>query len=163
MDNLFFDEIKMKETFEKAIAEFYKNDIRHEEDFWFKLFGNRDLKFYSSLEEANTNKEKPHFPCVLVNIESSPNTQWSNSTQIEKISSVSFDIEFYTTDVGNIDKSKLSYYLSTIILLALRNISGNITVTRNAPIPNIDRNVCRRIIRGSFNYDNNTNTFYKGE
>ena len=163
MDNLYFDELQMKETFEKAIAEYYKNDDRYEEGYWFKFFGNRDLKFYSSMYEANTSKEKPHFPCVIIDIESTPNSQWSNSTQIEEISSVSFNIEFFTTDIGNVDKTISSYKLSTMILLALRQVSGNITVTRNAPILNIDRNVCRRIIRGAFQYNNKTKTFYKGD
>ena len=113
--------------------------------------------------EANTSKEKPHFPCVIIDIESTPNSQWSNSTQIEEISSVSFNIEFFTTDIGNVDKTISSYKLSTMILLALRQVSGNITVTRNAPILNIDRNVCRRIIRGAFQYNNKTKTFYKGD
>lgn len=163
MDNLYFDELEMEEKIEKAILDYYKNDSRHEKNYWFNIFGKKQLKFYSSLTEINTQEELPKFPCAVITIESQPDTTWSNSTQIEQVSIVNFSIEFFTVQVGNTDKKILGNNLSNIITLALRNLSGNIKITKNAPLINIDNSIYRRIIRGAFKYNNKTKTFYKGD
>lgn len=163
MDNLYFDEITMKETLQNAILNRFKNDTRHEKKHWYKMFGNRNLKFYSSQTQANSQKEKPQFPCAIVNIESEPDTFWSNSTQIEEVSIVNISIEIYTVETNNIDKELLGSYLSNIVLMGLRDVSGNIIVTKNAPLINLDNSVYRRLIRGVFKYNNKTQTIYKGE
>lgn len=163
MDNLYFDEIAMKEKLQNAISNVYKNDLRHEKNYWYKFFGNRNLKFYSSQTEANSQDKKPQFPCCILSLQSEPNTFWSNSTQIEEISNVDFTVEIYTQKIGNIDKEIAGSYLANIVLLGLRQVSGNITVSFNAPLINFDNNVYRRVIRGAFKYNNKTNTFYKGE
>ena len=163
MDNLYFDELEMEEKIEKAILDFYKKDNRHEPNYWYNVFGKKQLKFYSSLTEINAQEGKPKFPCAVITMESEPDTQWSNSTQVEQISRVSFSIEFFTVDINNIDKKILGNNLSNIILLGLRNLSSNITISKNAPLLNFDTNVYRRIIRGVFKYDNKTKTFYKGD
>ena len=163
MDNLYFDELEMEEKFEKAILDFYKNDSRHEKNYWYKTFGNRNLKFYSSQTEANSEDKAPQFPCAIITLQSEPNTTWSNSTQIEQISRVNFTIELYTKKVGNIQNKKLCSYLSEIVTLGLRQLSGNISISKNAPIPNFDTSIYRRIVRGVFNYNNETRTIYKGD
>ena len=163
MDELFFDEIEMKEKMQNAILDFYKNDKRFEKNHWFKMFGNRYLKFYSSLTEANSQDEMPQFPCSVLTIMSEPDMAWANSTQIEEISRVNFSIEIYTVKVGNTDKELLGSYLSNVVTLGLRNLSGNIAITKNTPLINFDNSVYRRIIRGVFKYNNKTKTFYKGD
>lgn len=163
MDNLYFDELEMEEKIEYAILDFYKNDSRYEKNHWFNVFGKKQLKFYSSLTEINTQQEKPKFPCAVITIESEPDTQWCNSTQVEQVSRVNFSVEFFTVDINNTDKKILGNNLSNIILLGLRNLSSNITISKNAPLLNFDTNVYRRIIRGVFKYDNTTKTFYKGD
>lgn len=163
MNELYFDEIKMQESLQNAILDFYKTDSRHEKDYWYKLFGNRNLKFYSSQTEANSQGQKPQFPCIILSIDSEPDTTWINSSQIEEVSRVNLTIELYTMQVNNIDKILLCKYLSEIVILGIRNLSSNIVLTRSTPIPNIDNNICRRIIRGTFKYDNKTNTFSQGD
>ena len=163
MDNLYFDELEMEEKIEKAILDFYKNDYRHEPNYWYNVFGRKQLKFYSSLTEINTLQEEPKFPCAVITIQSEPDTEWSNSSHIEQISKVEFSIEFFTVNVNNIDKKTLGNNLSNIILLGLRNLSSNIKTTKNSSLFNFDTNVYRRIIRGVFKYDNKNHTFYKGD
>lgn len=158
MDELYFDELKIKEQIETSILNQYNTDKLH----WHKMFGNRDLKFYSSLSAANSQDESPQFPCAVLSISSEPDTTWANSSQIEEVSTVNFTIDIFTVKVNNVDKETLGSYLTNIVIKGLRNLSGNIVTTRNAPLINFDNSVYRRIIRGVFKYDNKTNTFYKG-
>lgn len=156
MDNLLaFNEIEMLELFKKTILNAFINDIENPKDYWYNLFGNRDIKIYESHEIDNTK-----FPCFVIAMFSMPYQRNIHSSEIEQFSSVSLRIEAYNQKVGNIGKEKLGIIINNHLKRVLQK-TFKLLITNNRALPYEDNSIYRRVIDARFVFDNKNKIFYR--
>ncbi len=152
-----FDEWAMMELFKSIIKEGFDNDPMQEKDFWYKVFGERDIKFYESYQI-----DKPQFPCIVISFISVPTTRNIHSSEIEQFSTVTALIDTFNQGVGDYGKEQLGIMINTQLKRILQSSFGLI-INNNRTISNIDDSVYRRRIEAGFVYDNKNQIFYQGE
>ena len=122
------------------------------------LFGNRKIKFFDSMAEAN---EKPQFPCFIVNIISSfPATQYNSADDPEHFTEFSMEIEHYNQASKDISKEVLGRKINKAVKSALQS-TYPFNITYNAELANGDFTVYRRLIRCNGIFDNYKKILYR--
>lgn len=155
MNELTFDEYRIKELLIKTIEEAFRNDETREPDYWYEFFGGCDLQHYESLDESDYK-----FPCF--NIELYPEPERAHSTEVEQFTRVDFYLQHFNIRIGENSKEKIGTAINHLIKQTLQK-NFKVTISMNESMPNLaDNSVYRRIIRGSFGYDNLNKIFYKG-
>lgn len=155
MNELTFDEYAIKELLVNAIEQAFRENETRGSDYWYELFGGNDIRHYESLDEGEYK-----FPCF--NIELFPTPEQAHSTEVEQFTKVDFYLQHFNVRVGENSKEKIGTAINYLIKQTLQK-RFKVTISMNESIPNFaDNSVYRRIIRGSFGYDNLNKTFYKG-
>jgi hypothetical protein len=156
MENTYsFDELNMLDLFKSTIGDAFKNDSEHKKDYWYELFGNRDVKFYESYQV-----DEPQFPCIVITIEATPYQRNIHSSEIEQFSFVSVGLEHYNQSVNNSGKEKLGIMINHRIKTVLQKTFG-LLITSNKQISSPDNSLYRRRIEMNFVYDNKNKVFYR--
>lgn len=162
MNELTFNESEIKELIKDTIIETFITDDKTEEadkkDYWYKLFGNREFDYYESLDES-----EPNFPCFVLEFLPTPDERFVHSTQVEQCTIVNFTLQHFNTRVGEKSKEQIGTEINYRIKQILQK-TFKVKITTNEQVINLnDTQVYRRIIRGSFGYDNKNKVFYRGE
>lgn len=156
-NTLTFDELEIQNLIEKAIKDGFKNDEEHEKDYWYKLFGNRDLKIYKSYQI-----DKPQFPCIVVSLSPRAIPAYANSSQIEELTRCTVRVEHYTQAVGKIGKRELGIMVNYKLKQILQS-EFNVLILSNQELAYTDNTIYRRLIQGEVVFDNKEKVFYIGE
>ena len=157
MDSLTFNEIEMKDLFVETLLNAFKNDPDHEEDYWYNLFGQREMQYYDSLDDSSF-----EFPCFHIDFYPRVDVSKIHSTEIEQYSYVSFYLQTFNQRVGEDSKERIGTLINYKIKQTLQK-EFHVIISENQVIPNLyDKQVYRRIIRGSFGFDNKNKIFYQG-
>lgn len=158
MNELTFNENLIKEKISDTIIKGFEQDNADKNDYWYNLFGNKDIDYYESLDES-----EPSFPCFVIDLLPEPDTRFIHSTQVEECTLVNFSLQHFNTKFGDKSKEKIGSEINYRIKQILQQ-NFKLTITMNEQVVNLnDTQVYRRVIRGYFGYDNNKNIFYKGE
>lgn len=156
MNDLTFNEQAFYDKLTTAILKGFKTDTSRESKYWYKLFGNRQIRVYDSLAQS-----EPQFPCCVITVESIPNRSLINSSQIDRFSNVSIEIEHYNQSVGGKSKEVIGREINTRLREIIQQEFGAIIVN-NSQIRSPYEQVYRRLISIAFTYDNLNNIIYKG-
>lgn len=154
-NNYSFDELEMMSLFKKTIKEAFDKDESKDKDYWYKLFGNRQVKIYESYEV-----EKPSFPCFVLTIQATPYQRNIHSSEIEQFSLVSVGLEHYNQAVDDLGKDELGIMINHRTKTVLQKTFG-LLITSNRQINSPDNSLYRRRIEASFVYDNKNKVFYR--
>lgn len=153
-----FKETEVKQYFIETILQSFKDDKAHEKDYWYNLFGEREMEYCESLDESEIN-----YPCFTIELYPLPDTKYIHSFEVEQYSLVNFTIQVFNKRVGTNSKEYIGEQINYRIKQALQS-NFKVTITMNEAMPNLyDTQVYRRYMRGSFGYDNQNKIFYKGE
>lgn len=158
MNELTFNELKVKQIFVDTLLKAFKNDTTNGKDYWYNLFGGRDMQYYESLDESDY-----QFPCFTLDFYPRIDIQKIHSTEIEQFTYVSFYLQTFNVRAGEDSKERIGTQINYFIKQTLQK-EFKVVITENQQIPNLyDKQVYRRIIRGSFGYDNKNDIIYQGE
>lgn len=158
MNELTFNEYKIKQIIVETLLNAFKNDTTNGENYWYNLFGGRDMQYYESLDKSDF-----QFPCFSLELYPRTDTRYIHSTEIEQFSYVSFYLQVFNVRVDEDSKENIGMQINYLIKKTLQK-EFKVVITENQSIPNLyDTQVYRRIIRGSFGFDNKNNVFYQGE
>lgn len=156
MNDLTFNEQEMYDKFTTAILKGFKTDTSRANKYWYKLFGNRQISVYDTLEQS-----KPQFPCCVVTVFSVPNRSFITSSQIDRFSDVTVEIEHYNQSENGKSKEEIGREINTRLREIIQQEFGAIIVS-NSQIRSPYEQVYRRLISISFTYDNLNKIVYKG-
>lgn len=157
MNDLTFNELEVKDLFVNTLLDAFKNDTTHEPDYWYNLFGERDMQYYESLDDSDF-----QFPCFHIDFYPVTDTAFVHSTQVEQFTYVPFYLQHFNVRVGDISKERIGMDINYLIKQTLQK-NFKVIISTNETIPNLnDKQVYRRIIRGCFGYDNKNKVFYQG-
>lgn len=153
MDDIFFDETELIEDIKSKLKQAF-NTVE-----WKKMFGNRKVVFYDSLFI-----EKPSFPCIYIScVSNNPENNKRTSEQVELYTRFEIEIETYNQE-ADINGEKVSKEKFAIIFnreikrVIAEHYRMNLTNAR--PIPNMDSNICRRMLSYTGIIDNRTKMIY---
>lgn len=152
-----FNENKVKQYLIDTILQSFKDDKKHEKDYWYNLFGEREMQYCDSLDESEIN-----YPCFTLDLYPTPDTRYIHSFEVEQYSTVNFTIQVFNKRVGTNSKeyigAEINYHIKQVLQKECK-----LTITMNESIANLyDPQVYRRYIRGTFGFDNQNEIFYKG-
>lgn len=156
MNDLTFNEQEMYDKFTSAILNGFKTDTSRENKYWYKLFGNRQMQIYDTLEQS-----KPQFPCCVITVFSVPNRSFITSSQIDRFSNVTVEIEHYNQSEKGKSKEQIGREINTRLREIIQQEFGAIIVS-NSQIRSPYEQIYRRLISISFTYDNLNKIIYKG-
>lgn len=152
-----FDELAVENLFEEAIKDGFINDEEHEKDYWYKLFGNKDLKIYKSYQI-----DKPQFPCIVLSLSPRPSVPNINSSQMEAFTRCTLRVEHYTQQVGDVGKRELGIMVNYRLKQILQGLF-QVRILSNQELAYSDNTIYRRLIQGEFVFDNELKVFYQGD
>lgn len=158
-NTLTFDELAIEKLFEKAIEDGFKNDEAHEKDYWYKLFGNRDLQIYKTYR---VDPKKVQFPCVVITLSPRPSLPFVNSSQMEEATRCTIRVEHYTQKQGKASERELGIMVNYRLKQILQGVF-QVRILSNQELAYSDNTIYRRLIQGEFVYDNRKKVFNQGD
>ena len=150
-----FDELEMLNLFKKTIKEAFEKDDNFEEDYWYNLFGQREMTIYDSYTVS-----KPTFPCCVITLSATPTIRNIHSSQIEQFSTVIARIEHYNQSVGDNNRETIGIKINQRIKYILQKTFG-VLIPNNTSLSSPDSSIYRRLIEARFVYDNINKVFYR--
>lgn len=156
MNEYSFNELEMLNDFKRSIRQAFRTDESKPNDYWYNLFGKRDVKIYDSIQV-----DEPRFPCFVVRFRSYPNFSTRTSEETEQFSQVYVTIEHYNQKVGELGKEELGLLINYRLKTYLQKVY-NILITNNQQVGSPNESIYRRRIDAELVFDNKNKIIYQG-
>lgn len=156
MNDYSFNELEMLKEIKKTIKQAFRTDESKPNDYWYNLFGKRDIKAYDSVQV-----DEPQFPCFVVKFRSFPNFSTRTSQETEQFSQVYVTIEHYNQKVDNLGKEELGLLINHRLKTVLQK-TYNILITNNQQVGSPNESIYRRRIDAELVFDNKHKIIYQG-
>lgn len=146
--NYYFKSLEVKDTFKNVLEDIFIED---------NVYADLGTEVFII---SRRKKEKPTFPCIYIDTNSSENTRYASSTSIHRMSDFTLIFDIYSKDLENYSQDDAVEKIAEVLTNGIQRKYHCLRQTLNQPLPNLDETVSRWQVRFEGTMDNSNNFIY---